>query len=280
MPATGQRRCVGGDSWSLEMQFALVDGQRREAKPGLSGKCLVCGATMVAKCGAVRVWHWAHLGKRRCDVWWEPETTWHRDWKNQFPREWREVIQRAKDGEKHVADVKTEHGVAVEFQHSHLRPEERRAREAFYRRMAWVVDGLRRKTDRSRFFEALKNRGRVVRGKPLTLSIPSDKGALLRDWIDSRVPVFFDFQGINDLEDVFPFAELWRLDPKSPDGWAHLAPVRRADFIEALLKGAGIKGIDFSKQLEYVPKAQAIRGRRATGFQQYMARKRRARFRF
>jgi competence protein CoiA len=277
------------------MQFALVDGQRREAKPRLSGKCPACDATMVAKCGEFRVWHWAHLGKRHCDVWWEPETDWHRDWKNQFPREWQEFVHRDESGEKHIADVKTEHGLAVEFQHSYLRPEERRVREAFYRRMVWVVDGLRRKRDRPQFFEAF-NRGWVVRGKPLTLSIASDGGALLRDWADSRVPVFFDFRGINDLEDVFPFGELWRLDPKSPQGWAYVAPVRRAGFIEALLKGTPIKGIDFSKQLDYVRKTKAIvrartlaqagsrtyprPGRRATSFQEYMAPKRRARSRF
>lgn len=113
---------------------------------------------------------------------------------------------------------------------------------------------------------------------------------------DSRVPVFFDFRGINDLEEVFPFGELWCLDPKSPNGWAHVVPVRRADLIGALVKGARIKGIDFSKQLEYVRKAKAmIRARtlaqagswtsprprrRATNFRQYMARKRRARSRF
>ena len=47
-------------------------------------------------------------------------------------------------GEKHIADVKTERGDVLEFQHSPLDPQERRAREEFYQRMVWVVDGTRR----------------------------------------------------------------------------------------------------------------------------------------
>lgn len=61
----------------------------------------------------------------------------------------------------HVADVETERGDVIEFQHSNMRREERESPETFYRRMAWVVSGLRRKRDRSRFFASLasaKNR--------------------------------------------------------------------------------------------------------------------------
>ncbi len=228
------------------MKYALVDRQRREARPDLSGECPVCGAAMVAKCGERRVWHWAHRGRRTCDRWWEPETEWHRAWMNEFPVEWQEFLQRAEDGEKHIADVKTEHGRVIEFQHSYLRPEERRAREAFYSRMVWIVDGLRRKRDRSQFFNALRD-ARFVNSKRLTLSVFSDECALLRDWADSGVPVFFDFGEINDLEEVFRFGApvLWRLSPNSPDGRALLTPVYRADFIEGLRTGMGYRGMAF-----------------------------------
>ena len=103
------------------MKFAVVEGERREeAQPGRSGKCPVCGAEVIAKCGEVKVWHWAHRGRRTCDPWWEHETKWHRDWKNQFPRDWQEKIQRSENGEKHIADVKTDRGEVLEFQHSFL----------------------------------------------------------------------------------------------------------------------------------------------------------------
>jgi class 3 adenylate cyclase len=51
------------------MKFAVVEGERREAQPGLSGKCPVFGDAMIAKCGNYRVWHWAHRGTRTCDPW-------------------------------------------------------------------------------------------------------------------------------------------------------------------------------------------------------------------
>ena len=127
------------------MKYAIVGELKQEAEPGLSGECPVCEATTIAKCGEKNIWHWAHKGKRNCDRWWENETEWHRDWKNQFPVEWQEVVQIADDGEKHIADVKTDQGWVIEFQRSYIKPEERRSREAFCGNMVWVVDGLRRK---------------------------------------------------------------------------------------------------------------------------------------
>jgi competence CoiA-like predicted nuclease len=134
---------------------------------------------MIARCGEHNVWHWAHVGTRICDHWWEPETEWHRAWKNQFPEDCQEVIHQS-DGEKHIADVKTESGIVIEFQHSFLHRDEREARENFYRNMVWVVDGLRRMRDRSRFFAPLA-RASIVKAKPLTYSVRSNEGALLRD---------------------------------------------------------------------------------------------------
>jgi competence protein CoiA len=116
------------------MKFADIECQRREAQPGLSAAtCPSCGAAVIAKCGDHRVWHWAHRGVRVCDPWWEPETEWHRAWKNEFPADWQEAVHFAQSGEKHVADVKTQSGMVLEFQHSFLKAEERAARESFYR---------------------------------------------------------------------------------------------------------------------------------------------------
>ena len=47
-------------------------------------------------------------GRRFCDPWWENETEWHRAWKDQFPADWQEIVHHAEDGEKHIADVKTD----------------------------------------------------------------------------------------------------------------------------------------------------------------------------
>jgi competence protein CoiA len=148
------------------MKFAVVGEERREAQPGLSGKCPLCGNAMIAKCGDIRVRHWAHLGTRTCDPWWEPETEWHRAWKNRFPENWQEISHLSENGEKHRADVKTDRGVVLEFQHSFLQREERESREKFYRNMVWVVNGLRRVRDRSGFFESLARAW--IRHSPVT----------------------------------------------------------------------------------------------------------------
>ena len=143
------------------MKFAVVDGERREAQRGLSGTCPLYGHAMIAKCGEHRVHHWAHRANCACDHWWEPETKWHRDWKDQFPEDRQEIIHQSEDGEKHIADVKTESGVVLEFQHSPLPRDEREARENFYRNMVWVVNGLRRKRDRPRFFGSISRQSRI-----------------------------------------------------------------------------------------------------------------------
>src|SRR5262245_61579053 len=138
------------------MKFALVNGQRQEAQPNLSGECRACGNPMVARCGKVRVWHWAHKGTFLCDPWWEweHEGEWHRAWKAEFPDAWQEVIHPVDNGTKHIADIETEHGWVIELQHSPISPEERRSRDAFYRQLVWVVDGTRRKRDAGQFARA------------------------------------------------------------------------------------------------------------------------------
>ena len=220
------------------MKFAVVEGERREPHPGFSAECPGCGNAMIAKCGQHRVWHWAHRGTRSCDAWWESETEWHRGWKNHFPKDWQEIIHGSKDGEKHIADVKTEGGVVLEFQHSLLRRDERESREAFYPKMVWVVDGRRRARDRAQFFASL-GAAMVVNRTPLMFSVPSNGGALLRDWEASRVPVYFDF-GIGETGDTsrFDTTALWRLNPRSRNARAaYLSPVARTEFLRVHLEG-------------------------------------------
>ena len=74
------------------MRYALSNEGRIEATPKANGICQCCGSDLIAKCGTQKIWHWAHKGKRNCDHWWENETQWHRDWKDNFPKEWQEVI--------------------------------------------------------------------------------------------------------------------------------------------------------------------------------------------
>jgi hypothetical protein len=147
------------------------------------------------------------------------------------------------------ADVKTESGVVLEFQHS------------FYRKMVWVVDGLRRERDQKHFFMSINGRS-LLKPKPLTYSVSSNESALLRDWMDSRVPVYFDFED----------GTLWRLEPRSPEGKAHLSPVTKASFLNHYLRGKGLKGVNYLSVLARIQ--QAARARPLPGFQLYLANQR------
>lgn len=205
------------------MKFALVDQQRQEAQPKLSGQCPACGHPMVARCGEVRVWHWAHQGERACDPWWESETEWHRNWKGQFPVAWQEVVHKAETGERHIADVKTDRGWVIEFQHSYLQPQERRSRDAFYPKLIWVVDGTRRKRDCEQLLKAWSESAPLGVGSPVR-RVLLDSCPILREWADSGAPVFFDLGSQQAL---------WWLFARSSDGCGYAAPHPREMFVES-----------------------------------------------
>jgi len=101
----------------------------------------VCEAEVISKCGKKVVWHWAHTSKKHCDLWWENETPWHREWKSQYPNDWQEIVQfDPVTGEKHIADIKTASGLVIEFQNSPLSSVELGLREKFYKNIVWVVN--------------------------------------------------------------------------------------------------------------------------------------------
>lgn len=215
------------------MQYALVNDERREPEPGLSGICASCGSLMVSKCGEVNIHHWAHGKRRNCDPWWENETEWHRAWKRNFPTAWHEVIQKDEIGEKHIADVKTSQGIVLEFQHSHIKPEERDARENFYKNMVWIVDGKRRLRDKEQFQFSIRYTTGIGARKDLFES--TGGGALSREWGNRNVPVFFDFG-----EEM-----LWGYLPKNLHEKSHVVGIERSKLIAALGPDSkvGIEGL-------------------------------------
>ena len=121
------------------MQYALsAESKRIPASPGLHAFCPLCGRSVVAKCGTIKLWHWAHTFASNCD-WHEPESLWHRSWKERFPEEFREVTMKP-----HRADVATRIMV-VEFQKSHISMEDVVKRTLFYKNqrsagLRWVVN--------------------------------------------------------------------------------------------------------------------------------------------
>lgn len=117
------------------MLFARVDdGSRVEPSPGAHALCPQCGGEVLAKCGTLVAWHWAHK-KRDCDRWSEGESEWHLGWKRQVLPSACEVVL----GE-HRADIYTANGLVVELQHSPLDARKIREREQFYGQMLWLFD--------------------------------------------------------------------------------------------------------------------------------------------
>lgn len=122
------------------MILATVAGERTGAQPGMRGTCPSCEAAVIAKCGTVNVWHWAHEAGADCDPWAKPMSEWHLGWQNEVPPEQREVVIG-----NHRADIITARGHVVEVQHSFLSEADIAERETFYvretgRRMFWIFD--------------------------------------------------------------------------------------------------------------------------------------------
>jgi competence protein CoiA len=213
------------------MQIALVNGERRKAAPELTGQCPGRAQTVNAKCGPRRIWHWAHLGKRTCDAWWEPETPWHSAWKGYFAEGFREVIDHDRNGERHVADVKTSLGLVLEFQHSRLDPQERAAREAFHGNMVWIVDGTRLKGDWRRFCNGKGTFRQTAFPGVFITSFPDE--CFAPEWLRCSVPVFFDFAGEGSEAGPEPDRRLlWCLLPGRVDGYAVVLAVSRHAFVK------------------------------------------------
>lgn len=202
------------------MQFALVEDVVSEPAPGLKGTCKSCGMQMVAKCGQHVLWHWAHKSGVHCDPWWEPETAWHREWKDQFPRDWHECIHiDDKTGEKHIADVKTDRGLVIEFQHSAMKPEELKSREEFYENMVWIVDGCRGELDLGHFRISL---GGQISDNPVAHSLQWwGRSKLFDNWIQATKPVFIDF-GQSDLWRLVSFNRTTKRGVVGPIGREYL----------------------------------------------------------
>lgn len=130
------------------MNFALYENQKVSAEEykksdNLDLRCPCCNSQVVAKQGEINIWHFAHKVKNRCSEWFKPMTEWHSNWQKCFPNECREVIHKCeKTGKKHIADIKTNSGIVIEFQHSSISSKEIKAREEFYgEKMIWVLDG-------------------------------------------------------------------------------------------------------------------------------------------
>lgn len=129
------------------MIWAIENDKRISAYPGIKAVCPICKCEVIPKCGEIKIWHWAHKNLQECDSWYEPESWWHINWKNQFPKECQEVSIG-----KHRADIainkKNKLGnfeysnrFIIELQNSSICSDNIRERESFYTEMCWILNG-------------------------------------------------------------------------------------------------------------------------------------------
>lgn len=196
------------------MKYALFEGKRVEPKKGLNAVCPFCGCEVIAKCGTVKMHHWAHTTVSNCDKWKENELPWHRNWKNQFPAEWQErIFIDTQTGEKHIADICTDHNFVIEFQHSPISEEEKRSREHFYKNMCWIADSSGER-DRKRFFDKasflFQCYGNIDNFGSKIYTIDNPLKILPKKWADRTVFVCLDFKG-DSLDPMYEC--LWSIVP-------------------------------------------------------------------
>ncbi len=159
------------------------------------------------------------------------------------------------------------------------------ARDAFYRRIVWVVDGTRLKRDKEKFIEAWGGSTALIE-TPLVhvRRLRLADFALLREWSDSRAPVFLDFCDGK----VRGLLILGRLT-----GSIYVAQILRAAFIQIHRASVSQSGPDFDELVtelnglvaSYEVQLQAQASSRSSpnvlhGFQQYLTRGARRRRRF
>ncbi len=162
------------------MLTAIQEGRSTLATPGAVGAtCPGCGVRVIAKCGEIVTWHWAHDSGSTCAY--AHESEWHLGWKK-----W--AYDHGCDVEKvigsHRADIVTPEGRVIELQSAGLEPAQIRDREDTYEDMIWIARVTEEQEERVRIGKDLNGGGKgfwYKRGpkwlastsKPLHLHLPS-----------------------------------------------------------------------------------------------------------
>ena len=83
-------------------------------RPGARARCFDCPSILIAKCGQINKWHWAHPGDAICSH--DGEGAWHRAWK-----QWCENQGAAVESvdHPHRADVRWPDGRVWELQRNY-----------------------------------------------------------------------------------------------------------------------------------------------------------------
>lgn len=107
-------------------------------KPGARARCYDCPSILIAKCGEINKWHWAHPGDAICSH--DGEGAWHRAWKQWCANQGAAVESVS---HPHRADVKWPDGRIWELQRTYTDGATIRKREDHYgEQLTWVYRWL------------------------------------------------------------------------------------------------------------------------------------------
>jgi len=110
--------------------------------------------------------------------------------------------------------------------------------------MIWVVDGTRLKRDYPRFLKGRHDLRRTDKQNHYIVDVPGE--CFPSDWLESTVPVIFDFLGLESIEDPNDLRNnLYCLFPQQNQREAILAFLPRKLFINKTINGEW-----FNKQQE------------------------------
>jgi hypothetical protein len=107
--------------------------------------------------------------------------------------------------------------------------------------MLWVVDGTRLKNDYPRFLRGKENFRLTNKKNYFIVDFPEK--SFPAAWVDSSVPVIFDFKGIVNINYAYDWRyPLYYLFPKLNERQSMIAIISRESFIKCILKDELIKG--------------------------------------
>lgn len=140
--------------------FDQVDGHQVAAQKGLKNVlCGCCKEQVLAKCGEIKIWHFAHEKKSQCEVaLYGGMTKWHLEWQERFPEKCREIT-REYFGIRHRADVICNNTV-FECQKKMMPLEVMLERENFWRKAGytfyWIFESQKVDSYGEPWFQILK----------------------------------------------------------------------------------------------------------------------------
>ena len=213
------------------MIWAIKEGKKFKATPNDLATCPCCNTEVLAKCGTIKIWHWSHKTLEDCDKWYEPESEWHIEWKNEFPENMQEVTIG-----KHRADILTKEGEVIELQNSSISVDEIKSREEFYDNMSWLLNGyslarglnLRNKGNFYSFRWKHPAKSWWYAKKKIYIHL---KGLLSSsgNFIEERSEFFYDIFGLGSNPEDYIF-EIVRIYSNVPcGGWGKL--IKKEEFL-------------------------------------------------